>query len=129
MDLTYYDAKLDDTIKSTYNVNESYEDLLAEMKEYIMADCFAVKVNDNVIFNTNMELTIRERILEQMIRNTIIESPHQYIICNLLRNKIDFIIEIYMFSMYPWKLVIKYNNNSTFYVYKKVSQQYMDKFN
>jgi hypothetical protein len=132
MDTTYYNAKLNDMIKDTYIVggsDDTYLYLINEISEHISADCFALKVNDEVIFNTNKEMSLRDSVLEKNIRNSIADSPHSYIMSNLLRKQIDFTIEIYMFHLSPWKLVINYDKNmSTFYMHKQVSQQYNDRF-
>ena len=130
--MTYYDAKLDDMIKDTYTVggkDDTYLQLIDEISEHIMADCFALKVNDEILFNINKEMSVRDSVLEKIIRNSIADSPHSYIINKLLRKQVDFTIEIYMFHLSPWKLVIKYDNNmSTFYMHKQVSQQYLNRF-
>ena len=132
MDTTYHNAKLDANMKDTYIVggcDDTYQYLITEITEHISADCFALKVNDEVIFNTNKEISLRDSVLEKIIRNSIADSPHSYIMSNLLRKQVDFTIEIYMFHSFPWKLVITFDNNtSKFYMHKQVSQEYINRF-
>ena len=133
MDCLYNDYTLDEGILDTYNLDTNYSDMLHMLEEHIEADCFGVKTKygdtNEVIFNTNQELSLKEHIMEEMIRDTLITSLHRFLLCNLLRKQMDFTLEIYMFRSTPWKLVIKYDRNTNnFYIYKMVSQQYIDRF-
>ena len=133
MEYQYSDYTLDEGVMDTYNFDTNYPDMLHMLEEHIEGDCFAVKTKygqiDEVIFNMNQELSLRENITEEMIRDTLISSLHRFLLCNLLKKQMDFTLEIYMFHSTPWKLVIKYDRNTNnFYIYKMVSQQYIDRF-
>jgi GTP-sensing pleiotropic transcriptional regulator CodY len=121
---------LDEGTSDMYVLESNYKNLTDVISDYIEADCFAVRLNNNILFNTNVEnMAPRDYIMEQMIRDKLIESPHSYLLCNMLRKNMDFTLEIFMFRFAPWKLVVKYDSNlKRFHVYKLVSQQYLDRY-
>jgi hypothetical protein len=109
-------------------MENDYKKLTNIISEYIEADCFAVKLDNCILFNINdVNLSPRDYIMEQMIRDKLIESPHRYLLSNMFRKNNDFILEIFMSRTTPWKLVVRYSYiREHFFLYKLVSQQYRD---
>lgn len=101
-------------------------DLYTVVKEYVDADCHAVVLDGEVLYNSYRDCSHRERILDFVIRKQISQSPHRHLFVPLLRQfrqNRDFSVEIYMFSQAagPWKLVIRYDHVSDgFWLHKKV---------
>jgi hypothetical protein len=57
---------------------EAYHgEFLKEFAENISADSWALTVDDEIIFNEYVEKSIKERIMEGVLRNRIADEPHQ----------------------------------------------------
>lgn len=112
----------EDGFLSVYDFEELSE-LEHEVSETIEADCHAVVMNGEVVYNMYQELTYRERILEYVIREQLSEDTHRHLFVPLLRKRQSFTIELYMFQENPWKIVIEYDISSKeFQISKKVSE-------
>jgi hypothetical protein len=115
--------------KTTYDLNNDYQNLLEFVTSYVEADCYQVTVDNVDIFHVTNDLTIKNHIMEQIIRDKIIADPHRSIFCPMLRKSQCFTVEIYLFQSTPWKIVIDYRyDEKLFYVKTMVSQLYIDKF-
>ena len=101
----------EDGIKEFYDIHidTNYIDLMEAVKEYIEADCHAVVMDDEVVYNIYNQLSYRQRILEYTVRSQLIEDPHRHLFSPLLRQNRDFRVEIFMFQTNPWKIVIQFN--------------------
>jgi hypothetical protein len=65
----------------------SYERLQEIITEYVEADCWAVTVNNEIIFCSfdNHFKSMRDIILDDIIRKQIIEEPHSSLLVNINR--------------------------------------------
>jgi hypothetical protein len=89
----------EDIITSNYLINddEDYNMLCSFIKNYVDADCRAITINDEIIYNSyNSSLTYKEQILENMIRDQIVKQPHRNLLILLNRSEQNGIIRIYM---------------------------------
>jgi len=110
----------DDKILGYYHEDE-LNALEFAVSEFIRGNCHAVKIDDEIVFSTYQELTHRERILEYMIRDQLMENPHHYLFAPLLRKNQCFSIEIYLFKNHPWEIVVSFNiHTRSFTIIKKV---------
>ena len=98
-----------DEADSPKNFNtEQYEEFLAEFRELIEADCHAITVDDEVLFNTYDNLKpIKVKIQEQMLRTYVTENAHSALFVNFFRDNRDRRVVIYMFEN-PWFHIIDY---------------------
>ena len=115
----------EDGIKEFYDIHidANYSELTEAVKEYIEADCHAVVMDEEVVYNiySTNNLSYRQRILEYTVRSQLMEDPHRHLFCPLLRQNKDFCIEIFMFQTNPWKIVIQFNcQTGQFSVTKKI---------
>jgi hypothetical protein len=112
----------EDGVWETYPLSQLNE-LHTVVKEYVNADCHAVVLDGEVLFNSYRECSYRDRILDYTVRDHISKSPHRHLFAPLLRQNRNFTIEIYMFGYAngPWKIVIDYDKTSKrFHLSKKV---------
>jgi hypothetical protein len=90
----------DDSLStSTFVIDddEDYETLCKFVKAYVDADCRALTINDQVIFNSYNNLSgFQGQILEDILRDQIIKSPHRSLFLPLHRTKKEGVIRIYM---------------------------------
>jgi len=127
--MEYFKRILDFGDRTTYNLENNYKDLLDFVKGYVEADCYQVMVDNETVFHDMNNLTIRQNIMEQLIRNQIIADPHRSLFCPMLRKNQCFTVEIYLFQSTPWKIVIDYNfDDKMFHIKRMVSQPYIDKY-
>jgi hypothetical protein len=104
----------DDTLQPCIYDNDSYDNFLNIFKELVSADCWALVVDDQMIFNSYQPKSLRNKLLDKIVRDYIIENPHS-IFCELFRNKKNSKIVVYMFQVNTWFMVIDYlANNDTF---------------
>ena len=67
-----------------------------------------------MIFNSYQPKSLRNKLLDNIVRDSIIENPHS-IFCEFFREKIDSKIVVYMFQKNTWFMVINYvANDDTF---------------
>ena len=93
------------------NDDASYESLRSILKEYLEGDCWALQVDSEYIFNSYLDnqRTLRENILEQILRSKIIEDPHSHLLVYLHRMGHDAEIRIHMFIDNSLIITIQYN--------------------
>jgi len=73
---------------STYFIDDDneYEMLCNFVKTYVGADCRALTINDEIIFNSYNELTnFKDQIHEDILRDQIIRNPHRSLFCSIHR--------------------------------------------
>lgn len=95
----------DDTDNTTYiNFCEFIEQVLS-------GDCWAVKVNGEILFNyfNEHEKSYRDRILDDVIRQELIDDVHSSLFVQLFRKNKDADIIIYMFGDDTWAYKIEFN--------------------
>lgn len=102
-------------IKSTYNMDDLYK----MIKKMVGADCWGIKVNDEIIFNSYNDETklYKDILMEDLIRSSIYDNPH-ILLRQLFIRKTPAEITIYMFGSNSWGIIIKYDriNNDNFNV-------------
>ena len=68
----------------TYNEN-NYQDLIKFVRDVVGADCWAVTVNEEQIFNSYVNTkTFKDHIIDDVYRDKIIENPHSSIFVHIL---------------------------------------------
>lgn len=93
----------------TYNEN-NYQDLIKFVRDVVGADCWAVTVNEEQIFNSYVNTkTFKDHIIDDVYRDKIIENPHSSIFVHINRENKDNILDIYMFGTESYKYHIVYN--------------------
>jgi hypothetical protein len=92
----------------------SYDYFLNKFKEIVSSDCWSVVVDNQIIFNSYEPKSIRDKLLDNIVKDYIIENPHS-IFYELFRNKKDSKIVVYMMQVNTWFMVINYSaNDNTF---------------
>jgi hypothetical protein len=114
----------------TYILNDSndYSKFKEEFLEYVSADCHAITLNDEIIYNGYKEKSVKETLQEDMIRNMIIENPHSLFV-NIFRKNKDAHVIVYMFGNNPWFVAVYYKSDLdilTIEYYK--SKKYMERY-
>ena len=92
--------------------DDTYYDLRERIQNLIGADCWAVVVNDELLFSSYniSSMTIREHMEYSMIRDLLYTRVHWSIFDNFNRsNKVN-TLDVYMFSTEsnPWKVHVEY---------------------
>ncbi len=119
---------------TTYELenNDDYNDLIKQIENYVGADCWAVKVDDEIIFNSYNDATkiYKELITEDCIRGKIIESPHSSILVHINRRGVNAKFEIYMFPRpESYKIMILFEANQKKYTVQQFnSPEYNNRF-
>lgn len=106
------EANMVNGVQKVYEAEDknTYEAFQNMIKEFIGSDCWAMTVNDEVIFDSYLDnsKSIRSFIEEDVIRDKILDNPHQNLLVYLHRRKSNAHIRIYMFYSEPWTLNIEY---------------------
>jgi len=99
--LLYYTSDID---------KQSYQQFQKIIQDFVGADCWALTVDDNIVFNSfpENENDIRTEITDDLIRDKIIENPHGSLLVHLIRRNRNARIRIYMFCSYSWTMNIDY---------------------
>lgn len=94
---------------NTYDLDdpESYDELKNDFISYA-PNCCAITYDDEIIYNVYKKLTIREHVLEDMIRDTICDEP-EYIFLRLFKKNESCRIILYMFGDNPWFMAYYYD--------------------
>lgn len=78
---------------------------------FVGGDCRAIKVGDEVVWDGDDEhLSIRDRILSDVIRDAIIKDPHGNIFCHKFREHQNFTIEVYMFQTDGYRVIFDFDH-------------------
>ena len=129
-----YNPEIDGVNKEYFTSDEdknSYESLKNMIKDFIGADCWAMSVNDEIIFNNYLDnsKSIRAFIEESVIRDKIWKDPHENLLVYIHRRKSNARIRIYMFYITTWTLNIDYVfSEKKFYVSYSQSEEFSKKF-
>ena len=77
--------------------DNEYNSICKFVKTYVNADCRALTINDEVIFNSyNEHTSFQGQILEGVLRDQIVKNPHRSLFCPVHRRKKEGVIRIYM---------------------------------
>jgi hypothetical protein len=79
------------------------------LEEYVSADCWGLSVNDEVIFDSYQEQTIREKIQDNLIRTSILELPHN-LLMYVYRLHEDSEVMVYMFGDEPSGILFSFSH-------------------
>ena len=97
----------------------SYEECIKELTDWINTDCWGVIVNDtDILFNSyNPTRTVREKIMDVVIRNECVKNLHEALLCEINRQRVDTSIDIYMFSAdrAPMRVRVSYRGSVSTY--------------
>ena len=127
-------------IEGKYTIHEILE-VNTLITNNVGADCWAVTstIIDNnlvepteVLFNNFKEetLSLKENIMNNIIRDKIINNPHSSLLIQLFCYKRSANIDIYMFGKTPYKIRINYDSdNKIFNISGYMSEEYKQKFN
>jgi hypothetical protein len=128
VDLNYDDHDFTD-LKKFYCVEDNdpvmvsgvgtYEDLCREIHEFISADCHAVTVKieghpEEILYQKK---TIRDKILDDVVREKLYTRIHASVLCDLHRKGLPALIRIYMFGEWPWTVNILYGKINGYHRY------------
>ena len=108
-----------------------YSELLELISSYVSQDCWAFVINNEILFNSYnaQSKTFKQILEEKIIRDKIIEDPHN-ILVEVNHRNINTRIEIYMFRLPGfYKLMIVYEAISQKYIIHRLnSQGFIDEF-
>jgi len=117
--------------KSLFNLNDlkDYEELQKLIVSYVDGDCWALVLNDEILFNSyEQEKSIKETLTDKMLRDMIVKDPHR--LC-VQMHRLDHCSElvIYMYGEAPFTINIHFCNTARVYmVSSKRSQQHVDEY-
>jgi len=114
----------------SYSINSKscYAEFCEEFAECVSGDCHAITVDDEILYNCYEPKSIRNSLRDDMIRQKIMDNPHELFV-KLFRLKKDARVIVYMFAKSPWFLAVYYNPKIemlTVEYYK--SKKYMDTY-
>jgi hypothetical protein len=90
---------------------KSYSKLLKWIKEFLCDDCWAMTINNEVIFNDYPEdISFTKRIENEWFRNQIYRNPHESLLCHFPFLNKDQNIRIYLSGSHPWVVQIHFKH-------------------
>ena len=109
-------------------INNDYNVFLFRIADIIAGECFAITVNNEVVFNKKSAVSPREKIIDSMVSSEIISNPH-ILFAPILERKLNTVIHLYMAPVVPWFVIIFYDPSTeelrvTFYK----SNEYVNKY-
>jgi hypothetical protein len=92
-------APEDTSLGTIYHVKntDEYGEFLETLKEYVGGDCWAIKVNDEVLFDCYKDLSHKEQLQVSILRDKIVDCPH-LLFTDMFTMKKDSTIMIDMYS-------------------------------
>ena len=136
MNLPQCDLKMSDTSlfnhvqswKRTFSVDNGleYEKLIVITQDLIDADCHAIVVNEEVLYNSYSPKPLKEKIIEDLIRTRLSEQIHKSVFSSFLRSKNKNQMKIYMFGEFPFCVIIDFSK--TFILSASMSESYKKRF-
>lgn len=101
------------------------EECANRLTEILVGDCWAVDVNDNLLFNLYEKKSLRDTIIDKLIRDKITKNP--FCMLNDLMSRSSGRIDIYMGGDIPWFVVCWYNASiDTCTIEYFMSEKYME---
>jgi len=121
---------LDTTQIIDCNNETQMETFYAHVKDLIGADCWAVKIDDEILFNSyNTSKPMLDKIQDRMVRNTLISDVHGALFVDLFRGQKERIIVLYMFGEKCWFYHIGYfDSTKVIHVNKYYSTKYLESY-
>jgi hypothetical protein len=101
-----------DTPSKCYSLNDDlqYKELQEIISEHIEGDCWAVTINDEILYNSYEPKSPRDKILDSLVRNELTENIHRSLFVELIRVRQDGKVVLYMFGTHAtWFMVIYYS--------------------
>ena len=81
------------------NRKDDLDKIYEVISDLVGADCWAVTVDNDILYNQyDSEKTIRDRIIDGMVRDQIIKTPHARLLVHLFRARKPAVVNIYMFG-------------------------------
>ena len=107
---------------------DKYQTFLKIFQEYVSSDCHAILFNDELLYNTYEDKSMKATLEEHVLRNAIIEDTH-FLFVHSFRKKHPARAVIYMFGDTPYFVIAEYNpelHEMSLSYYK--SKQYIEKY-
>lgn len=107
---------------------EQYNEFKDDFISYISGDCYAITLNDEIIFNMYKEQLVRDDYLDEMIREKIIDTP-DVLFNKIFRKNESARVIVYMSGEDPYFVAVYYTPKYqiiTVEYYK--SGRYIDKY-
>jgi hypothetical protein len=105
------------------NDPESLTTVPDEIVNYLGGECYALLVNNEVIFNSYDQMhSLRDNIIEDIIHDTLLRPSqiNRLILKKIEKMNVDSTIEIYMNPLHDsWKVRIDYNSKEKTYTFTK----------
>jgi len=102
-----YDLEL----KKSYHIPSDMEALYSVISDLVGADCWALTVGDETLFNSYDDNGLKNSLADDLIRSAIIARPHK-LMCRVYRSNVDQVINIYMFGSNSWRVQLTYDSQS-----------------
>jgi len=66
------------TLGTTYHANntDEYGEFLEVVKDYVNGDCWAIKVDEEVLFNCYQDMSLKEQLQASILRDKMVDCPH-----------------------------------------------------
>ncbi len=95
-----------------YRKNDySYNELINNIHKYIKGDCWAIVVNDEIIYNQyDDNRTCRERLMQRTFRQQIMDNIHESLLIDFIKSNDDSVLDIYMNNPYHVYMIHIYYN-------------------
>jgi hypothetical protein len=106
--IEYTEARRSKTYSIDSNYPSNYSEFCNEFKEYVSGDCYAITVNDEILYNSYEPKSIRDSLQDDMVRQMIIDAPHNFF-AKLFRKKEDARVIVYIFGQTPLFLAAYYH--------------------
>jgi len=119
-----------------------YSELCELLQEYINADCHAITVSYyetpvievcEILYSaySHKVMNFRHRIQDMQIRESLSNSIHGYLLCDIINKNIAQEIRIYMFGQYPYTINVIYNpssgeKNGSFHIDMNRSKEFIE---
>jgi hypothetical protein len=88
--------------------SQSYKNLEKLIQNFVGEDCWGLTIDDEVLFNNYQKKSIRNIVLDNVVRERIIDNPHVNLLVHIFRGNRDARIRIYMFGGQPWTVNIDF---------------------
>jgi len=96
------------------------------LAEILAGDSWAVTVNGAVVFNKYEYKSVRDKIIDSLIRDKLISAPFT-LLNDVIRKTMHSRINIYLGGDIPWFVVCRYNHESDICIFEYLkSAKYMN---
>lgn len=101
--------------------DDSYDELINNIKRYCEGDCWGIVVNDEVLYNKYAyDMSYRERLIQRGFLQQIAEDPHNTLLLNFITSNEDSVLNIYMNNSYnAYMIHIYYNPDHSLFCISK----------